>query len=152
MKNMMSKTSSPLSIIEITKDTLQPFLLKRTDNDKLFPSKLISGLQNWHKVSHCATLLFGFCTFRRWEPQNKEYLQNDQQAIPHSSVIFVAPYWRYRISCLKVQLAPLAQGADSEMWNVGLDLGVQNTRPIFPTQHISGKGPIRVTDHGAIDD
>ena len=55
-------------------------------------------------------------------PQNKEYLQNDQQAIPHSSVIFVAPYWPYRISCLKVQLAPLAQGADSEKWNIDLDL------------------------------
>ena len=41
-------------------------------------------------------------------------IQNDQQAIRDSSVIFVAPYWSYRISCLKVQLAPLAQGADSE--------------------------------------
>ena len=41
-------------------------------------------------------------------------IQNDQQAIRDSSVIFVAPYWRYLISCLKVQLAPLAQGADSE--------------------------------------
>ena len=41
-------------------------------------------------------------------------IQNDQQAIRDSSVIFVAPYWHYRISCLKVQLAPLAQGADSE--------------------------------------
>ena len=43
-------------------------------------------------------------------------IQNDQQAIRHSSVIFVAPYWNYRISCLKVQLAPLAQDADSEKW------------------------------------
>ena len=50
----------------------------------------------------------------RYAPQNKEYVQNDQQAIRDSSVIFVAPYWQYRISCLKVQLAPLAQGADSE--------------------------------------
>ena len=41
-------------------------------------------------------------------------IQNDQQAIRDSSVIFVAPYWSYRISCLKVQLAPLTQGADSE--------------------------------------
>ena len=41
-------------------------------------------------------------------------IQNDQQAIRDSSVIFVAQYWSYRISCLKVQLAPLAQGADSE--------------------------------------
>ena len=49
-------------------------------------------------------------------------IQNDQQAIRDSSVIFVAPYWSYRISCLKVQLAPLAQGADSEKWNIGLDL------------------------------
>ena len=49
-----------------------------------------------------------------WPPQNKEYLQNDQHAIRDSSVIFVAPYLRYPISCLKVQLAPLAQGADSE--------------------------------------
>ena len=49
-------------------------------------------------------------------------IQNDQQAIRHSSVIFVAPYWQYRISCLKVQLAPLAQGADSEKWNIGLDI------------------------------
>ena len=55
-------------------------------------------------------------------PQNKEYLQNDQKAIRDSSVIFVAPYWQYRISCLKVQLAPLAQGADSEKWNIGLDI------------------------------
>ena len=44
-------------------------------------------------------------------------IQNAQQAIRHSSVIFVAPYWNYRISCLKVQLAPLAQDADSEKWN-----------------------------------
>ena len=49
-------------------------------------------------------------------------IQNDQQAIRHSSVIFVAPYWQYRISGLKVQLAPLAQGADSEKWNIGLDI------------------------------
>ena len=41
-------------------------------------------------------------------------IQNDQQAIRDSSVIFVASYWRYPISCLKVHLAPLAQGADSE--------------------------------------
>ena len=58
---------------------------------------------------------------RQEEPQNKEYIQNDQQAIRHSSVIFVAPYWNYRISCLKVQLAPLAQDADSEKWNISLD-------------------------------
>ena len=50
----------------------------------------------------------------RYASQNKEYVQNDQQAIRDSSVIFVAPYWQSRISCLKVQLAPLAQGADSE--------------------------------------
>ena len=56
------------------------------------------------------------------KPQNKEYLQNDQQAIRDSSVIFVAPYWPYRISCLEVQLAPLAQGADSDKWNIGLDI------------------------------
>ena len=49
-------------------------------------------------------------------------IQNDQQAIRDSSVIFVAPYWRYRISCLKVQLAPLIQGAESEKLNIGLDL------------------------------
>ena len=48
-------------------------------------------------------------------------IQNAQQAIRHSSVIFVAPYWNYRISCLKVQLAPLAQDADSEKWNISLD-------------------------------
>ena len=46
-------------------------------------------------------------------------IQNAQQVIRHSSVIFVAPYWNYRISCLKVQLAPLAQ--DSEKWNISLD-------------------------------
>ena len=49
------------------------------------------------------------CSFHRIRS-----IQNDQQAIRDSSVIFVAPYWSYRISCLKVQLAPLAQGADSE--------------------------------------
>ena len=49
-------------------------------------------------------------------------IQNDQQAIRDSSVIFVAPYWRYRISWLKVQLAPLIQGAESEKLNIGLDL------------------------------
>ena len=48
-------------------------------------------------------------------------IQNAQQAIQHSSVIFVAPYWNYRISCLKVQLAPLAQDADFEKWNISLD-------------------------------
>ena len=48
-------------------------------------------------------------------------IQNAQQAIRHSSVIFVAPYWNYRRSCLKVQLAPLAQDADSEKWNISLD-------------------------------
>ena len=48
-------------------------------------------------------------------------IQNAQQASRHSSVIFVAPYWNYRISCLKVQLAPLAQDADSEKWNISLD-------------------------------
>ena len=48
-------------------------------------------------------------------------IQNAQQAIRHSSVIFVAPYWNYRISCLKVQLAHLAQDADSEKWNISLD-------------------------------
>ena len=48
------------------------------------------------------------------QPQNKEYLQNDQHTIRDSSVIFVAPYWQYRISCLKVQLAPLARGAGSQ--------------------------------------
>ena len=48
-------------------------------------------------------------------------IQNAQQAIRHSSVIFVAPYWNYRISCLKVQLAPFAQDADSEKWNISLD-------------------------------
>ena len=31
-------------------------------------------------------------------------IQNDQQAIRHSSVIFVAPYWQYRISCLSWRL------------------------------------------------
>ena len=56
-------------------------------------------------------------------PQNKEYTERStkSQAIRHSSVIFVAPYWNYQISCLKVQLAPLAQDADSEKWNISLD-------------------------------
>ena len=49
-----------------------------------------------------------------WKYHRIRSIQNDQQAIRNSSVIFVAPYWSYRISCLKVQLAPLAQGADSE--------------------------------------
>ena len=35
----------------------------------------------------------------RKKPQNQEFLQKSQQAFRHSSVIFVAPYWRYRISC-----------------------------------------------------
>ena len=54
--------------------------------------------------------------FPRWDTREHRIrsIQNDQQAIRDSSVIFVAPYWSYRISCLKVQLAPLAQGADSE--------------------------------------
>ena len=56
-------------------------------------------------------------------------IQNDQQAIRHSSVIFVAPYWQYRISCLKVQLAPLAQDADSEKWNISLDLCKKGLSP-----------------------
>ena len=65
----------------------------------------------------------------RGSPQNKEYIQNDQQAIRHSSVIFVAPYWNYRISCLKVQLAPLAQDADSEKWNISLDYVKKRLEP-----------------------
>ena len=56
-------------------------------------------------------------------PQHRiRSIQNAQQASRHSSVIFVAPYWNYRISCLKVQLAPLAQDADSEKWNNKLRL------------------------------
>ena len=56
-------------------------------------------------------------------------IQNAQQAIRHSSVIFVAPYWNYRISCLKVQLAPLAQDADSEKWNISLDYVKKRLEP-----------------------
>ena len=56
-------------------------------------------------------------------------IKNAQQAIRHSSVIFVAPYWNYRISCLKVQLAPLAQDADSEKWNISLDYVKKRLEP-----------------------
>ena len=56
-------------------------------------------------------------------------IQNAQQAIRHSSVIFVAPYWNYRISCLKVHLAPLAQDADSEKWNISLDYVKKRLEP-----------------------
>ena len=68
------------------------------------------GVQHWSSM-----LVWPSCKAAMGTAKTKkEYLQNDQQAIRDSSVIFVAPYWRYRISCLKVQLAPLAQGADSE--------------------------------------
>ena len=59
-------------------------------------------------------------------------IQNAQQAIRHSSVIFVAPYWNYRISCLKVQLAPLAQDADSEKWNISLDYVKKKKKRLEP--------------------
>ena len=62
-----------------------------------------------------------FITYASSHRHRIRSIQNAQQAIRHSSVIFVAPYWNYRISCLKVQLAPLAQDADSEKWNISLD-------------------------------
>ena len=49
-------------------------------------------------------------------PQNKEYLQKDQQAFRHSSFIFVMPYWLYWTSRLEVQMAPLAQSASIMGW------------------------------------
>ena len=91
----------------------------------------VKEITGFKRISISADFGTRFCYLRFWDAlsglhgtssQYKEYLQNDQQAIRDSSVIFVAPYWRYRISCLKVQLAPLAQGADSEKWNIGLDL------------------------------
>ena len=81
---------------------------------KTLEKKKSSNKRNQKEIQGISFSDLQACFFPRSPPQNKEYLQNDQQAIRHSSVIFVAPYWRYRISCLKVQLAPLAQGADSE--------------------------------------
>ena len=79
--------------------------------------KCVLSLRPTSKCS-CNVCCFGYHFSR---PSSKNLpghrirsIQNDQQAIRDSSVIFVAPYWSYRISCLKVQLAPLAQGADSE--------------------------------------
>ena len=81
---------------------------------ELFPYQLLNLLRRKLSNFELINQNLGHYFKRDLESQNKEYLQNDQQAIRDSSVIFVAPYWRNRISFLKVQLAPLAQGVDSE--------------------------------------
>ena len=93
------------------------------DRERLFTMTYLNVLTLTKKTTHTAVELSNsFINSSRGPHHRIRSIQNDQQAIRHSSVIFVAPYWQYRISCLKVQLASLAQGADSEKRNIGLDI------------------------------